>query len=477
MLKKAGRILWNNIKILAGAAFVLATIYYSYLYLCKVFINKEAFYNDSFHNMPKDSVDIIVLGSSHAQYSFIPSFAYQDSGLYSYVLGSACQAPKVSYEMLKEALKNQSPELVILEVYTTTPVSYKCEGDVCFALAQYMMRGQEKQNVINFLPEEKAETYRNDFINNHNTWREMESLKELIYEKDTSITPDFGYIQLDAELPPKNSWYPLVYDNVPDFTLDEEDIDGLNNILDLCKEKDIQLLLYMMPMDSLTAENQGALDKVWQWADENDVKYLDFVQLSRKINYRLQIHNNGAHCFSNGASYITDYLMNFVKENYVFEHHTQNKELDSLYDLYVPGLTASVFRTEYNPVKYLSRLINYPDTYVIKYDSHDRPLGDTLRTCLLDMGLEGFDGYSSYYAIVRNGEVLVYSNTPLSYDLDGHHIEIGNGVLSIDENVINDYYGLSFTAFVDDFDHYTNKNINVWNSWDEGYGYDYKPLW
>ena len=143
----------------------------------------------------------------------------------------------------------------------------------------------------------------------------------------------------------------------------------------------------------------------------------------------------------------------------------------------MPGLSASVFRTEYNPTKYISRFINYPDTYVIKYDSYDRPLSDALRERLLDMGLDGFDGYSSYYAVVRNGGVLTYSNVPLSYDLDGHHIEIGNGVLRIDDNVINDYFGLSFTAFVDDFDHYTNKNINVWNSWDEGFGYDYKPLW
>ena len=169
--------------------------------------------------------------------------------------------------------------------------------------------------------------------------------------------------------------------------------------------------------------------------------------------------------------------MDFVKENYVFEHHTRIEELDRLYNLYVPGLTASVLRTEYNPQKYLNRLVNYPDTCIIKYDSYNNPLSDALRAKLLGMGLEGFDGYGSYYAIVRNGEVLAYSDAPLEYDLDGSHIEVGDGILRIDGEVINSYYGLSFTAFVDDLDHYTNKNINIWNGWDEGYGYDYKPLW
>lgn len=475
MAKKIIKFFWNSIKILTGAAFVLATFYYSYLYLSKVFVNKEVDYGDSFHNMPKNSVDIVVLGSSHVQYSFIPSFAYQDSGLYSYVLGSACQPLKVSYEMLKETLKTQNPELVILEVYTATPLKSMCEGDVCYVSAQYQMRGEEKQNVINFLPEEKAEAYRNDFVNNHNTWRTMDGFKDLILKQDTTISPYFGYIEIDAALPPLNSWYPLIYNNLPDYTLDREDVEALDNILDLCNKENIQLLLYMVPMDGLTAENQAALNKVWEWADKNEIKYIDFIQLSRKLDYQLRVHNDGAHSYSNGASFITDYLMNYVKENYVFHKHENNQELNKLYSLYIPGLTSYVLSTEYNPIKYLTRLVNYPDTFVIMYDYYNYPLRTELKEALLKMNLEGFDGNDRYYAIVKGGKTLYYSNKAFEYDLDDYHFKVGNGALVHNEETINTGYGLNLTVFYEGLDNYVNKSINTEYNWDNGYTYSYQP--
>lgn len=473
MFKKIVKGIWNNIKIVLAAALIVGTFYYSYLYLSKVFITEDAYYNESFHNMPKDSIDILVLGSSHAQYSFVPSFAYQDSGLYSYVLGSACQAPKVSYEMLKEALKTQSPELVILEVYTATPLSVNCEGDVCFVLAQYQMRGQEKQNVINYLPEDKAETYRNEFLSNHNDWRTMEDLEK--FKFDEEIDPQLGYITLQANLPPFNSWYPLMYDDLPEFSLEQEDIDGLNDVLNLCKENNIELLLYMMPMDGITAENQAALNEVWKWADENNLKYVDFIELSRSIDYRLRVHNDGAHSFSNGASVITDYLMNFVKDNYTFKNHQDDEELDEIYKRAIPGLTYSVFISEYNPIKYLNRLNNYPDTYVVSYNHYDHYLWGDLKDTMINMGLEGFNVDDNYYAVVNNGKVVAYAYDALELDFDGHHFELSDKGYYFDNEWVYSYDSLSFMIYYDDYQSNFIKLIDTSSIWDIGYYYTYKP--
>ena len=92
-----------------GAILLLCTLVI-YNFLNSMFLNKEVYRGDSFHSLPEDTLDIVVLGSSNAQYSYVPEYTYLDDNLYSYVLGSACQPIKVSYEMLKEALKTQKPK-------------------------------------------------------------------------------------------------------------------------------------------------------------------------------------------------------------------------------------------------------------------------------------------------------------------------------------------------------------------------------
>lgn len=170
-MNKVLKTIWNLLKITMGLCVVCGSFYFGYNFFSSKFKNPEANYNYSFHNLPENSMDVIVLGSSHAQYSFSPNFFYEDTGLYSYVLGSACQPLEVSYQMLREALKTQNPKLVVLETYTATPLRSWCEADSCYVTAEYQMRGIEKINTINYLPEEKAKTYRNDFINYHNDWR------------------------------------------------------------------------------------------------------------------------------------------------------------------------------------------------------------------------------------------------------------------------------------------------------------------
>ena len=76
MKKKILKIIWNISKIIMGFCLISATFYFSYNFLSTKFKNEDAYYNESFHNLPKDSMDVIVLGSSHAQYSFSPTFFY-----------------------------------------------------------------------------------------------------------------------------------------------------------------------------------------------------------------------------------------------------------------------------------------------------------------------------------------------------------------------------------------------------------------
>lgn len=60
------------------------------------------------------------MGSSHSFVNFNNGTLYEEYGIASYDLGGSLQPMWNSYYDLKEALKTQTPELIVLEGYGTT---------------------------------------------------------------------------------------------------------------------------------------------------------------------------------------------------------------------------------------------------------------------------------------------------------------------------------------------------------------------
>ena len=471
-MKKVLKIFWNNIKIILGICVIACTFYFGYNYLNKIFRTPDVDYNDSFHNMPEDSVDVIVLGSSHAQYSFVPSFFYEDTGLYSYVLGSAFQPLKVSYQMLREALKTQNPEMVILEVYTAC-LDEETVNDTRYTIAEYQMRGEEKYNTINFIEDEdKRKEYYNDFLNNHNNWKNIESIDELL-SVNSDISGSFGYVENNVYLPVDNYWYSFKYDEDLDISLKEDDLNAFNDIYSLCQEKSIELLLYMVPMDNMTQVAQSYLHKVWDWANERGINYIDFLSNDEKMDIRSVIHHDGFHAHTNGASYITNMLSNYVNDNYQFNSHNVNDKLEDLYESSVEYLTFDVLYSEASASKFLPRIVKFPCLTLMKYSG--TYLNDELLGCINQMNLPEFSDGEDYYAVLYNGEVLAYGKQELAYDYDGHHILINESGVYYDDELICDKQLLNFTIFRKDNISHQTKIIDYLNGqlWDYRFDYDY----
>ncbi len=461
--------IWHLIKIVTCFILIVGTFYYGYNYLNKLFRTPEVSYGDSFHNVKEDSVDVLVLGSSHAQYSFSPTFFYEDSGLYSYVLGSAFQPLKVSYQMLREALKSQDPSLVVLEVYTAT-LDEEEVSDSRYVLAEYQMTGEEKYNTIDFLPEDKRDTYKNEFLNNHNNWRTLDSLDSL-FIKDTSVDPLFGYVENYVYLPAENYWYSNKYSSDIDTSLRDDDLKALNDIYSLCQSENINLLLYMVPMDNVTQLGQSLRHKVWDWANENGVPYLDLLENDEQLDIRSVIHHDGYHAFINGASYITDYLADYISNNYSFNHNG-NPYLDNLYIQNAGYLSIEALNNEYNPSKYMQRLISYPYTVLVKYSgSYEDSM---IKDYLSKMGISINEG-ESFYGIVRNGELIASNNGYLEYDLDGNSIKIDDYNITYNDTNIECNDLLTFVLIDKNYNGHSKKVVDYLDgrAWEFGHDFYY----
>ena len=350
-------------KIILKLALACLVIVLLFNYLSHVFFNREVNHGDQFRALKEDSLDVLVLGSSHAQYSFSPALYYEKTGLYSYVLGSPCQPLKVSLEFLKECYKNQSPKLVILEVFTALDLSETCAGNVSCVVPQYQMTGQERIDVINMLPEDIREDYYNDFISAHNDWKTMENLDAFkfsnAFNTEHKIDESFGYVYQQAPIPTDSYWLAVDYPGVEAKGLKEDVKETLNEIYDLAKSHGSTLYLYKTPIDSFKEYDQAQLNDVWKWAKEKDIAYRDFFDLD---DFYMYIHSDSFHCYVNGAAYLTSELAKTTKDITSYNHHEDNA-LSALYTKRAQAIVREVIKSEADPYKVMPYIFNSKGDY------------------------------------------------------------------------------------------------------------------
>lgn len=71
------------------------------------------------YEQPTDSIDVLMLGSSHIHYGVNTAKLWYDYGIAAYDYSSAEQAMWISYHYLIEACKTQKPKIVVLDFFST----------------------------------------------------------------------------------------------------------------------------------------------------------------------------------------------------------------------------------------------------------------------------------------------------------------------------------------------------------------------
>ena len=120
---------------------------------------------------PEDSLDYLYLGSSYAYCDVDPGTIYAASGLTGYVLAGPEQTLSQTYWYLREALKTQSPSLVVLEASALEFARYQNYTQVNVG---YMPFGLNKLGAIFTASEPELRTgLLFDLYFYHSRWKEV----------------------------------------------------------------------------------------------------------------------------------------------------------------------------------------------------------------------------------------------------------------------------------------------------------------
>lgn len=318
-------ILWMKKYFTAGIVtiFALTIVVAMYMKINQILIPKhfdDAFpvsaTTAAFYELPKDSIDVLFLGSSHGATFFSPEVLDEDFGITSYSLCTEMQNMVISYYWLKEAIRSQSPKVVVLDSmmafdFMSEEVLNSSEGVTRKAI-DYMKWSPVKMELAYTLNRLDRDTYPlGDLLipafRYHDTWKDIDeqdflSVKELLGDYSAR-----GYVYTEGG-EEKNEYYPFEkgYENVtPMRPLMKE---YLEKIVLLCKENNIGLITVQVPT---VLDDPTKYPVSTAFAAENGIVNVDFNQklIYETVGYNFEKDNvDNSHGNENGAKKVTSFI-------------------------------------------------------------------------------------------------------------------------------------------------------------------------
>lgn len=259
----------------------------------------------------KNTVDILFLGSSMVYCDIVPAQLYEKTGLTGFVMAGPEQTLPVTAEYLRECLKTQSPQLVMLDV--TGAFFNECTNyspvNVC-----YMPFGLPRVCAANACEEGTLRAALFPLYEFHNAIFEEHEKPEIpLEEQKAQSRMECGYTFLsEARLQTESK--EREFSTTPGSETYEKNLSAIRQMAADCEKDGIRLLLYISP-----ATEQ--IPAAWRTQLLDDLRGLsreaieDWTDLSATIGIDDRTDwYDGLHYNAAGAEKFTAYLSEYLKD-------------------------------------------------------------------------------------------------------------------------------------------------------------------
>ena len=260
---------------------------------------------------PRDTVDVLFLGSSYAYCDWNPGAMYDESGLTGYVMAGGEQTVGGTYYYLKEALKTQSPKVVVLEGSSLFFDRYESFTQINVG---YMPWGLNRVGaILEYAEPEKREGLFVDLIFYHDRWKELTrgDVQQAIPIRQRDHLK--GHTAMDGVYDGVAGGGPYLSEMRQSEEIYQQNLEDFARLGALCQEEGIDLIVAIAPTYSQdTPEVYQRLERdvrergatrLVNWADSFEEIGLD---PSRHLYDGGHLNQEGAKVFS---GYTGDYLL------------------------------------------------------------------------------------------------------------------------------------------------------------------------
>lgn len=292
-----------------------------------VFENKtDDVLKKDYSDFGKETFDVVFLGSSVMMNDIYPLQLFNEQGIASYNWGCGSQSVASSYYLAKLAIDEQKPDLIVFDCNMCQEGELYSSEEKFHYVTDNISLTQKYEMVTKLAPKNSWNNFFFEMGVYHTRWKEL-SQRDFFDGKTGTYGAKVHYVSNPL------GEFTITNEKAPLPEISEE---YLRKIIELCKEKDVPLLLTVLPMN-FSAQYDIYDRNIWQTyyntiqdiADEYGVKYLNFmhhfdeVGLDREKDFEGDTHLNAW-----GATKMTSFIGSFIRQNYEITDVRDNPKYD-----------------------------------------------------------------------------------------------------------------------------------------------------
>lgn len=312
------------------SVFLLAlALLISFTYYCKLVQYPRNNFYEFYNDIESNRLDVLCVGSSHLYCGINPVQMYEDYGIAAFDLACGSQAVWHSYHYIKQALKNQQPKLVILDVYTVPEKIDYFNTRVTQMNLLNMPSSFNKWMALNAAdPDNKAEIYFG-FPITHSRYTKLERND---YNLRGNMNTNFlGYAYKSKIVPYEEGTVKDVREVSEIVSIPEKAEKYLRKSIELCLEKDIDIILTNAPWPDITEEKQKQYNYIQIIADEYGIPFLNGCLYNEEIglDYTVDSMGDGGHLNHSGVTKYTKWLSEYLVNTYNLPDRRGEKQYEA----------------------------------------------------------------------------------------------------------------------------------------------------
>lgn len=285
---------------------------------------------DAFYELPDNSVDVLVLGSSHAYQGINTAVMWKEYGYAAYDLCGAAQPIWNTYYYLEEALKTQTPKVIILDVYT---LHYTSEyGETSFAIKNtYGLKWSDTKKEaieVSFDTESTGNQYFIELLQYHSRYSDLSKTDFYPYQANREMYENHKgfYCYFRSEKVNEPALDDVDYKN----EMTDKCLFYYKMILELAESKNIPVMVTAIPF-AAEPYHQGFFNAAEEIADDYGAPFFNFLTEYKEaagIDYSTDFAD-GQHLNHLGNTKLTRFLANFIRVNYNVPDNRGNENYTS----------------------------------------------------------------------------------------------------------------------------------------------------
>ena len=268
-----------------------------------------------FYELPDNTIDVLILGSSHAYEDINTGMLWDEHGIASFILAGSLQPLWNTYYYLKEALKTQTPKLIVLEGFMTSSKEEFMEDNYIILNNFGLHRSSDKiESVKASVPRQRWKDFFLEYFQYHSRYNDI-GRADFLKDRGDPFFTDWKGFACNMETIPNNN---IDVTNISDRRMLSEKAEKYYRaILELAQEKNIPIIVIISPYAGITEKEQEIYNRAGDIASEYGVPF---------VNYNLSLQELGidfsvdaaelSHLNYRGNRKFTSYFGNYIHDNF-----------------------------------------------------------------------------------------------------------------------------------------------------------------